>query len=296
MILSLQRKLVLTGIAGLLILGAVAIRGWSASRTRRSAADLAHSFYLSALDHRARFDLPGMMRNIRASWTADPTYLPAISEVVSVYLNQLSYMPPQLAMEIDSLAAAQSDSVLGVCIRGLLTPANARMPLEVPPHASGPAKLCAADHRLGRYPRRGEEQERAALARALWRRYPDTYHYARELGGALWRTYAWQELDAVALEMSDSRRHPFVQIQSYSSRRDMLHYFGRHEEAARLEREADAVTRRGGGAVRLAYLLDLIEGHAALLRESGSDSALATHARAVMTAGHKRNDRARNAC
>ena len=97
----------------------------------------------------------------------------------------------------------------------------------------------------------------------------------------------WQELDAVALEMSDSRRHPFVQIQSYSSRRDMLHYFGRHEEAARLEREADAVTRRGGGAVRLAYLLDLIEGHAALLRESGSDSALATHARAVMTAGHK---------
>ena len=69
----------------LLIAAALAARGWSASRSHRSAAGRARVLFLSALDHRARFDEDGMMRDLRASWTADPTYLPAVSEAVAFH-------------------------------------------------------------------------------------------------------------------------------------------------------------------------------------------------------------------
>ncbi len=239
------------------------------------------------MDHRARFDLDGMMQNLRAAWTADPSYVPAISEAVAYYLDSESPMTKRLVVEIDSLAAAQDDPALGTCLRALLTLDRAWTPIDVPPHSSEPARICLADYQLQRQPRRGEEQERVALARTLWRRYPDTYYYATMLCPALWLTRAWEELDAVALQMSDRRRHPFVRLVGYATRRARLHDLGRHEEAERLEREADAVTRRSGAAVRLEYLSGLVDNHAALLRESGSDSSLETHARDVMTAGHK---------
>ncbi len=277
----------LAAAGGLLIVAAVAVRGWSASRTRESATDRAHGFYLLALDHRARFDDAGMLRNLRASWTADPFYVPAISEAVSYHAHFGAHVPQRFVAEIDSLAAAQDDPVLSACLRGLLTLERAWTPIDLPPHASEPASVCLADYQLRRYPRRGEESERIALARSLWTRYPDTYFYARMLGEALLRTHAWQELDAAALEMSDRQRQPFVRLEGYARRRDMLHHFGRHEEAERLEREADAVTMRNGGAVRLTYLSDLVSNHAALLRVSEGDSAVAIHARGVMTAGRE---------
>ena len=235
------------------------------------------------MDHRARFDGAGMIRDLRAAWTADPSYVPAISEAVAYYLDSESPMTKRLVAEIDSLAAAQDDPALGKCLRALLTLDRAWTPINLPPQASEPAKICLADYQLHRQPRRGEEQERVALARTLWRRYPDTYYYATILCPALWLTQAWEELDAVALQMSDRRRHPFVRLVGYTTRRARLHDLGRHEEAERLEREADAVTRRSGGAVRLVYLSGLVDNHAALLRESGGDSGVATHARNAIT-------------
>jgi tetratricopeptide (TPR) repeat protein len=63
-----------------------------------------------------------------------------------------------------------------------------------------------------------------------------------------------------------------------------LHHLGRHDAAIRLERVADADTRRSGGGARLAYLESSYSQHASLLREAGVDTALTAHTRAVMTA------------
>ncbi|MGH7613708.1 MAG: hypothetical protein ACREMW_06660, partial [Gemmatimonadales bacterium] len=174
-----------------------------------------------------------MMRNLRAAWTEDPSYLPAIGEVVWVHSDLQSYVPPHIAAEIDSLAA-HADPVFGACIRGLLRLDSAWTALVVPPHGFGAANLCAANHRLGRHPRRREEQERVTLARALWQRYPDTDRYAATLSGALRQAEAWQEIEVVASEMSDPRRHPFVRLEGYQLHLDMLHHLGRHEEAGSL--------------------------------------------------------------
>ncbi|HEY7686753.1 MAG TPA: CHAT domain-containing protein [Gemmatimonadales bacterium] len=280
-----MRKVVLAAASGLLILAVVVV---SAVAARRSAADRAHSFYLSAMDHRARFDGDGMIRDLRAAWTADPSYVPAISEAVAYYLRSESPMTKPLVEEIDSLAAAQDDPALGTCLRALLTLDRAWTPIDLPPQVSEPAGICLADYQLQRQPRRGEEQERVALARALWRRHPDTFYYATILADALWRTQAWEEVDAVAFQMSDQRRHPFVRIVGYTTRRARLHDLGRHEEAERLEREADAVTKRSGAAaVRLEYLSGSVDNHAAMLRESGGDSSVATHARSAITAARE---------
>lgn len=248
----------------------------------RSVAERARSLYLSALDHAARFDEAGMLRDLRAAWAADPSYLPALSEVLSV--AEYPYLPAALTAEIDSLAAAQADPGLGRCFRGLLAARlGAWYPMELPPHPSEAARVCAADYRLRAYHRPGEERERAALAWSLWRRFPDSPTYAGLLLGVL----ASQDRVPVARQMSDRRRPPFVRALGYFIGASTLHDLGRHEEAARWEREADADTKRSGGKVRLDYLEQIDGIHAVLLREAGSDSVVAAHARRVMAAAEE---------
>ena len=274
----------LTGI-GVLILGAVAIRGRSAAHAPPSAAERARKLFLSALDRRAQFDEDGMLRDLRASWTADPTFLPGPVEALRMAPD---YLPPGLAAAIESLAAVQVEPVLGECLRGLLADRlGVWSPIELPPHPSDAATDCVADHRLREHPRRGTARERTDLAWSLWRRYPDSPFHTAELGSNLDVSGAREELESAAVEMADPERHPFVRSIGYGFRFLSLHRLGRIEEATRLELAADADLKRSGDGVRLAYVHALYAYHAALLREAGGDSALAAHARMVMAAADR---------
>lgn len=169
---SIARNVAVPGIVAVTIAAALAVRGWSASDARGSPADRARASYLAALEAQNRFDYAGMMGNLRASWTADPTYLPAIAEVVS--FHEYTHLPSALAAEIDSLAGAQADGGVGECIRGLLALLKGfRSSIELPPHASDAARTCVAYRGLRTaIPGRGTERAQVHVARELWRRFP----------------------------------------------------------------------------------------------------------------------------
>ena len=268
----------MAGAGGLLLVMALAARGGRVLGAHRTAEARARQYFLSALDHRARFDAAGMVRDLRAAWTVDPTYLPALIEPI------LS-PPAALAAELDSLATAQPDRALGECIRSLAAVQRGdASPFELPAHATPAARLCAGTHRVRVALRRGEERARADVAWSLWRRFPDSPSLAAQLGAELGASGAWEELISAAVEMADPRRHAFVRLYGYLNRCSSFHRLGRDGEAIRAEREADADTQRSGDGVRLAYLRHLFAIHAGLLRESGGDGAQAAHARAVMAA------------
>jgi CHAT domain-containing protein len=270
------------GAGTLLIVAALAIRHGEGLRAGRSARSLARAHFISALERRAHFDAAGAMRDLRAAWTADPTYLPAFHE--AVFVADQMFLPPALVRELDSLAGAQPDSVLGRCLRSLLAVRNgAWAPIDLPRRASTAARTCVAHFRFSGYGGRDRERENVVLARS-WRAFPESPSYASNYASILHAAGAWAELAAAAAEMAEEARPSLVRIVGYRESVRALHHLGRHDEAIRLERVADADTRGSGGGARLPYLSEAFGLHASVLREAGGDSALIAHARAVMTA------------
>lgn len=265
-----------------MIVAAVAVRHGEGFGANPSARSLARTHFLSALERRAHFDGEGAVRELRVAWGEDPGYLPAYD---ALFVGGEGFLPPALTRELDSLTGAQPDSVLGRCLRSLLARRyNAWAPIELPPGASPAARTCEAHNRLLAYPRPNQERGRLGLALSLWRVFPESPWYAAQYGDGLVAVGAWAELAAAAAEMAQEARPSLMRIVGYRYGVQTLHHLGRHDAAIRLERVADADTRRSGGGVRLAYLENTYSQHASLLREAGVDTALTAHARAVMTA------------
>jgi hypothetical protein len=224
----------------------------------------------------------GTVRELRVAWGEDPGYLPAYD---ALFVGGEGFLPPALTRELDSLAGAQPDSVLGRCLRSLLAGRyDTWAPIDLPPGASPAARTCEAHNRLLAHPRRNQQRGRLGLALSLWHAFPESPWYAAQYGDVLATVGAWAELAAAAAEMAEEARPSLMRIVGYRYGVRTLHHLGRHDAAIRLERVADADTRRSGGGARLAYLESSYSQHASLLREAGVDTALTAHTRAVMTA------------
>jgi hypothetical protein len=104
------------------------------------------------------------LRELRAAWMADPAYLSAFVE--AVFVGTQAFLPPALARELDSLAGAQPDSVLGQCLRSLLAFRNgAWAPIDLRLRGSAAARTCVAYHRFVVYPSRQQQGDHDSLTR-----------------------------------------------------------------------------------------------------------------------------------
>lgn len=271
-----RSRAIWAGVLGLLGAAAVLVRVGGERAAHPTGGEPARRHFLSGLDRLAHFDDAGMWREFRAAWTADPAYLPVYHEVIG--LDGRAPVPEAVAAELDSLVEDQPDTDLRLCLGRLLATGRGVMPPPAPlSHGSTAARTCVADLLLERPRQPGERLDRIALARHLWRQFPEspslTVRYTSELGFA----GRPESVLALARQLVGPQQNAFVRVAGYIETIGRLHQLGRHEEALQWEQRADAATRSSQG-IRLRYLWSLANRHRYLLRELGSDSVFRQHA------------------
>jgi CHAT domain-containing protein len=259
----------------------LAWRGPDPLSARGSKRERARQFYLTALDRATHLDEAGTAQALRDARTADSGYLPALAFLPShLGPGEQIYTPSSELAALDSFAGSLSDRVLGACVHGLVAVNLGRWhPIVLPPHPSEAARLCLGYYRLLRSGVRGGK-ERSETARRLWRRFPECSGFADQLVAELGMPS--EELVSLTEEMAQPGRPAQMRLSGYLGGIQNLHALGRHANAMRREREAEAEMRRQPESIRLGYIMGLGGVHRALLGAEGTDSALSEHARDVL--------------
>ncbi len=155
----------------------VVVSGPSAGDRAPPARALAREAYARGLDHWAQANEPEMLRHFRAALAHDPTYLPALLDLIHFYGTSQA-MPAPVRWYLDSLATSGGPD-LGPCVRALLAEMD-RIPDST--EAAPEAEQC---RRLRRGLAIPAADRRAAETLWLRQRFPESPWIASRLVGLL---------------------------------------------------------------------------------------------------------------
>jgi CHAT domain-containing protein len=224
-----------------------------------------------------RFEWPAALGLLRESWESDPSYFPAVVELLS-YLSP-DFMDAEVLGPLRSLAEAQGDPRRVECFRSWVDASvrQARPAGPLPP--ATPAEDCSAYVSISFSTL--DAAEKRPLVWALRERYPESRKFATLYLESLDAPDAWTDLVEVGRELAASAPFGSVRAAAYARLSAALHRLGRHEEALAAEAEGGRFAGAAPPGVRLEYALVLRE-HAGVARDPNTPDSVAAHANAVL--------------
>lgn len=226
---------------------AMALATATSCRPADPARVAAEAHFVAGMESLARLDGDGVFEAMRAAWESDPTYLPPLVEGL-LHFQDGATLTPERWSTVAALAESGEGDVR-LCAAAILAAGSGAPAPAAPPRRPGAAPTpCTRLAAVWGGDTRGDTAQAAEDARALSQAFPESPALLDWRLRTLSMAGGW---DAVLAETEPGLvgTSPFLQAVAAVNRAAALHALGRHDEAARLEAEAEDAAESAGPGV-----------------------------------------------